>query len=520
MKTIVSAKEMRRCDEITIRTLGIPGLLLMEQAGRGVAEVAARHFGPLAGKDVLVFCGKGNNGGDGFVVARHLLNEGAFLHVVLLAPPAKLEGDARTNYKILSNLSRSHRSTLRIQRFSARLLSRRKKPDLIIDAIFGTGFAGEVPAPLSRVINWINRQRVPVIAVDIPSGVNGTTGVVKSTAVQATRTVTFGLLKTGLLCNQGQDCTGAIDVADIGIPPAVRNSETLRTFFIEPSDVKNVLPRRPSTAHKYSTGKVLVLAGSKGFTGAAYLCATSALHGGAGAVMLATPESVYSVLARRLSEVIVTALAATGDGTIAAAALPVLQEKLRWADVLVIGPGLTTNAETQELIRTVLRTYDGNIAVDADALRAVADLGLSKLSRLKGNFILTPHAGEFSRISGFSSRHVEEERIEMARKGAQSGRCTLVLKGGPTAIGLCDGTVLLNSTGNPGMATVGSGDVLAGLIASLWAQGMAQDAAAFSGVFLHGLAGDIAAEIRGERSIVAHDLIDHLPSAIRRVEGI
>lgn len=520
MRTLVSAGEMRWCDDTTIRGYGVPGILLMEQAGRGVAEAAAKHFGPLEGKDVLVFCGKGNNGGDGLVVARHLLNKGASLQVLLLAPPRLLEGDAKTNFAILSRLARTHRAALKIQRFSSRILARRKKPDLIVDAILGTGFSGEVRAPFSQVMTWINAQRVPVIAVDIPSGVNGTTGVVKTSAVQATRTVTFGMLKTGLLCNQGQDRCGEIDIVDIGIPPAVQKAKNLKTFLIESGDVKSVLPQRSSTAHKYSVGKVLVVAGSKGFTGAAYLCALAALRTGAGAVMLATPESVYQVLARRLAEAIVTSLPATAEGTLAPASLPVLQEKLKWADVLVIGPGLTTNVESQEVIRTILTTFRGNVVVDADALRTAADIGLSRMARLKGKFILTPHAGECSRIMGESSGCIDEERIEMARKGAKAGRLTLVLKGGPTAIGLTDGRVFLNSTGNPGMATVGSGDVLAGMIASLWAQGMVQDAAAYSGVYLHGLAGDIAKNSLGERSIVAHDLIDQLPAAIRRVEGV
>jgi len=520
MRTLVSASEMRWCDETTIRGYGIPGLLLMEQAGRGVAEIAARHYGPLDGKDVLVFCGKGNNGGDGLVVARHLLNMGASLQVVLLAPPGQLEGDAKTNFAILFKLARAHRTALKIQRYSSRLLTRRKKPDLIIDAIFGTGFSGDVRAPLGQVMTWINAQRVPVIAVDIPSGVNGTTGVAGKNAVLATRTVTFGLLKTGLLCNQGQDYCGKIDVLDIGIPPVVQKAKNLGTFLIESGDVKSVLPRRSSTAHKYSAGKVLVLAGSKGFTGAAYLCTLAALRTGAGAVLLATPESVYPVLARRLAEAIVTPFPATADGTLALASLPALQEKLKWADVLVIGPGLSTNVETQEMIRTILTTFHGNAVVDADALRVIAALGLGETARLKAKFILTPHAGECSRIMGESSARINEARIEIARKGAKAGRLTLVLKGGPTAIGLTDGRVLLNSTGNPGMATVGTGDVLAGIIASLWAQGMAQDAAAYSGVYLHGLAGDIAKDSLGERSIVAHDLIDQLPAAIRTVEGV
>jgi NAD(P)H-hydrate epimerase len=265
---------------------------------------------------------------------------------------------------------------------------------------------------------------------------------------------------------------------------------------------------------------VFILAGAKGYTGAAYLCAMAALRAGAGAVMLGIPEAVYTVVARRLAEAIVKPLPSTKEGTIAQAALAEIEEKLLWADVSILGPGLSTNDETQEVIAAVLRKHPGKMVVDADALRFVATIGLSKLSRLKGQYILTPHSGEYSRITGIAAKEIDLNRIEMARTGSAKGMATIVLKGGPTATGIPDGTVYLNSTGNPGMATVGSGDVLAGIIAALWAQGMAQNAAAFAGVFLHGLAGDIARDVHGERSIIAQDLIDQLPAAIKRVESV
>jgi NAD(P)H-hydrate epimerase len=519
MRTIVSAAEMRWCDEATINTHGIPGILLMEHAGSGVAAVIGCQYGPIHGKHILIFCGKGNNGGDGFVIARLLLNKGASVEVVLLTTATKLEGDARTNFAILARLARAHSNQLQIHKLSPRLLPRLKEPELIVDSIFGTGFTGEVKGSVAKVVDWINAQSVPVVSVDIPSGVNGTTGVAASRAICAERTVTFGLLKTGLLCNQGQDLAGAIHLVDIGIPPVVQRSKKLKTFLTETCDVKSVLPQRASTAHKYSVGKVLVIAGSKGFTGAAYLCAKAALRAGAGAVMLATPETVYPILAKRLTEAIVTSVTATKEGTLGIAALPALKEKLEWADVVVVGPGLSTHAETLEVIKQIIAASPGKIVVDADALRVVAELGLRKCAKLKGEFVLTPHAGELSRIVGTPSAQIEADRVEVSRASAMAGKLALVLKGGPTATGLPDGRVFVNSTGNPGMATVGSGDVLAGMIASLWAQGMSREDAAVSGVYLHGLAGDCAKECLGERSIVAHDLIDHLPAAIGRIES-
>jgi NAD(P)H-hydrate epimerase len=349
--------------------------------------------------------------------------------------------------------------------------------------------------------------------------VDGSTGAVVNAAVKATQTVTFGLLKTGLLCNQGQDHVGEISVVDIGIPNAVRYSPKLRTRLIQSSDVRGWLPRRPSTAHKYSVGKVFILAGSRGFTGAAYLAASAALKAGTGAVILGTPESVYPILGRRLTETIVTPLPATAEGSIARAALSAIREKLAWADVAVIGPGLSTNDETQEVVETLLLEYGGKMVIDADALRTIGRIGLKKIGRLKGSFILTPHSGELSRLVEIQSREIEINRIPVARDASAKSKATIVLKGGPTATGVPDGTVYLNSTGNPGMATVGSGDVLAGLIGSLWAQGMGRDEAAVSGVFLHGFAGDIARDAYGERSVVAQDLIDKLPGAISCVEG-
>ncbi len=520
MRTIVSAKEMRWCDEITIRKYGVPGLMLMENAGRGVAEVALRKFGPLHSKHILIFCGKGNNGGDGFVVARHLLSSGAVVTVVLLASPRQLQGDARTNYEIVSKLHQAEKDSLSIKSYSPSYLKGLQKPHLIIDAIFGTGFSGKVHKPYADVIEWINAQDVPVVSVDIPSGVDGTTGVVVNTAVKASHTVTFGLVKTGLLCNQGQDCVGKITIVDINIPKAVAGSKSLKTFLIEASDVRQVLPQRPSTAHKYSVGKVFILAGSKGYTGAAYLCAMATLRTGAGAVILATPESVYSILARRLSEAIVKPLPATAEGTVAASALAAIEQKLEWADTIVLGPGLSTNTETQQVIETILRRRTGQFVIDADALRGIRSIGLAKLKRSRAKFVLTPHAGEFSRLIDIPAAEIEQNRIEVARKGGLLSHATIVLKGGPTAVGTAEGSVFVNSTGNPGMATVGSGDVLTGIIASLWAQGMPAEAAAYSGVYLHGSSGDIAREVYGERSVVAQDLIDQLPQAIKRVEAV
>jgi hydroxyethylthiazole kinase-like uncharacterized protein yjeF len=518
MRPVVTAEEMRRCDARAIRGYGIPGLLLMEHAGNEVSRWVAGRYGPLQGKRILVLCGKGNNGGDGFVAARRLLDSEATIDVVLTASPGQLTGDARLNYSILKSLARTHPARLSIRQYSPRFRSRHISYDLIIDALFGTGFSGAVREPYRSLLPWVNNQGVPVVAIDIPSGVNGSTGRAENLAVRATETVTLGAWKTGLLCNEGRDLAGRVEVADIGIPASVYASVRPITRLVERSDVAAALPKRASTVHKYSVGKVLIVAGSKGYTGAAALAASSALKSGAGAVVLLTPESVYPILARKLTEVIVRPLPATAEGTLANHSLGAILEQLKWADVTVVGPGLSQQPETQELTRSLLAKCRGRLVIDADGLNALASLGMRRMKRMKADCILTPHTGECARLVGLTSVEVDTHRVDVARKLAKSIGQTIVLKGAPTATAVSEGDVYLNSTGNPGMATVGSGDVLTGLIASLWAQGTEPRVAAFAGAYLHGLAGDLASEKVGVRSVVAQDLVDYLPEAFRAVE--
>jgi NAD(P)H-hydrate epimerase len=519
MKRIVSAEEMRWCDETTIKQYGVPGLLLMENAGRGLVEVLKQNYSSLESKKILVVCGKGNNGGDGFVIARLLSSLCAYVSVLLMASPAELKGDAKKNFDILQKYAKKSHHQITLHRYSRRILSSLSTPSIIVDAIFGTGFNGSVRKPYADVIDWMNKQNVQIVAVDIPSGINGTTGVVENCAVRANRTVTFGSLKSGLLCNQGRELVGSISVADIGIPTSVREDNRLQTFLIEAGDVRRVLPKRSIHAHKYSVGKILALAGSKGLTGAAALCCTSAMRIGAGAVILGTPEPVYSILARKLTEVMTVPLPATSEGTLSLLALDGIRAKLSWADVLMIGPGLSQNLETQQLIFKILLEYRGKVLIDADGLNAVAANGISKLRSSRAQFILTPHVGEFSHLTGMQSIKVEHHRIETAGSLAKRIGATVVLKGVPTVTASKDGTCFLNSTGNPGMATAGSGDVLSGIIAGLWAQGLPAVETAYAGVYLHGLSGDLAAKKLGERGLLANDLIEYLPEAIQFISS-
>jgi len=518
MRTIVSAEEMRWCDRTAIRSFGIPSILLMENAGRGSADALARFYGPLRDRQIVIVCGKGNNGGDGFVLARHLLNQGAVVAVFVTARRRELKGDALRTFDILSAIHKQTSDRLSITQASAQSLSR-VRPALVVDALLGTGFSGTLRPPLTTIVDWMNRQSVPVVSLDIPSGVNGTTGTMANKAVRATRTFTMGAVKTGLLCNSGAELSGTIETVDIGIPLDVYHSKRLQTFQMTASDVRLRLPRRERTAHKYGVGKIFVIAGSRGFTGAAALTAQAALRAGAGAVVLGTPESVYPILAKKLSEAIVIPLPATQAGSLSPDGLEVIEERIKWADVTVIGPGLSQNRETMKLVIKIVSDIRGKILLDADGLNAVASAGIRVLKKSKSEITITPHVGEFSRLSKIASADVEAQRIDHARGFSRDTRTTLVLKGAPTVTADAAGTAILNSTGNPGMATVGSGDVLSGIIAALWAQGMGQTQAAATGVWIHGKSGDLAADALGERSIVAQDLIDSLPHALQSVAG-
>jgi ADP-dependent NAD(P)H-hydrate dehydratase / NAD(P)H-hydrate epimerase len=518
MKRIVSAEEMRWCDETTIKTYGVSGLMLMENAGRGVAEIIKQEFFPLSSKNILVVCGKGNNGGDGFVIARLLSNSGARISIILLPSQSELKGDAKTNFKILERFAKYSSGQITIQRYSKRLLTTIPAPDIIVDAMFGTGFTGTMHKPIIELIEWMKKQKAKNVAVDIPSGVNGTTGVVENCAVHADITVTFGCLKSGLLCNDGRGFAGSVRVMDIGIPRMVAENKRLQICLVEKSDVRKVLPKRSIHAHKYSVGKILVLAGSKGLTGAAALCCTSALRTGAGAVVLGTPEPVYPILARKLTETMVFPLPTTSAGTLSLAALDTIHDRLAWADVLMIGPGLSQNSETQQLILKILFEYRGKVLIDADGLNALAVCGISKIRSSRAKIILTPHIGEFSRLTNMPSMEVEHQRIHAARDLARNIGVTIVLKGVPTVTASSDGSAFLNTTGNPGMATAGAGDVLSGIIAGLWAQGLSDEEAAWAGVYVHGLSGDEIANKLGERSLVANDIIEQLHVALQNIE--
>ena len=517
MQLIVSSEQMRAYDRTAIRSYGIPGLVLMENAGRGFVESLKERCTGLKGEHVVVICGRGNNGGDGFVIARHLINHQCSVDVILLGRQSDVQGDAAVMLQAVLKMARTPQSAIRFRQITSPGAFRYLRPGgIVVDAILGTGFVGELTGLPLKAVEWINAHTHFVASVDIPTGVNASSGIVEGTAVQADLTVTMGLAKIGHYIGQGCDASGSVVVTDISIPRFLFRLSKRPTLRVEEQDVRRRLPRRGRMAHKYAVGKVLVLAGSRAFPGAAALCATAALKSGAGAVILATPASVKPLLHRSLLEVIVEPLAETPEGTVGAAARDAVESRMRWADVVILGPGLSRHEETDTVVQEIIRRPSAPLLIDADGLNALAES--PRVLRQAGREVLiTPHSGELSRLTGEESASIERRRVDAAREACNRFRCTVVLKGNPTVTACRSGNVYVNTTGNPGLATIGAGDVLSGVIGGLWAQGMTVDDAAFAGVYLHGRAADLAAARVGERSLLAGDVLNHIPSAFAAV---
>lgn len=493
---LVYKEEMALLDKTAEKKYGIPSLVLMENAGRAVFETAAEMLGgDIAGKEVVIFAGKGNNGGDGLVAARWLERMDAKVIVFLAAPIKEYAGDALKELKIC------RKAEMEIEELSGEfdlgILSQYiADADLVIDALLGTGFSGELKGSYKTLCRFINVHAKQVLAVDIPTGVNSNTGEVDDDAVCATVTVTMELLKPGLILYPGKEMCGKVAVAPIGVPSTVEDEIESRKYLLTDRMAKLLLPIREGNCHKGKAGRVCVVAGSPGYVGAAELCANAAVKAGAGLVSLYTPMSSQDVLAIKMTEVMVKGLPESTRGCLGEEAVAeVLQNSTN--SVLAIGPGLGTSEATQEAVRQILKAYTGTVVIDADALTAFAG-HTEMLSELPCAKILTPHPGELARLLGMDADTVDKQRLSLAGVLARKWKCMLVLKGAPTVVGLPNGVVYVNTTGNEAMATGGSGDVLTGTIAALAAaQGVSKQEAALVGVYLHGLAGDMLAEENG-----------------------
>jgi NAD(P)H-hydrate epimerase len=390
-------------------------------------------------------------------------------------------------------------------------------PDIIIDAILGTGIKGNVEGLNKDVIDYINSSNKPVVSIDIPSGLNGTTGEYGNVAVNAIMTVTMALPKLGLIINKGPELCGELRIADISMPRTILTRQKSKTFIVEKEDLIPRIPKRAYDAHKYSCGKVFILAGSVGLTGAAAMCSESALKSGAGAVILGIPESLNDAMEEKLTEVMTVPLPETSERTFSMKGMRnILDYTNSWADVILIGPGISQNRETKKLILNLIPQIKKPLVLDADGLNNVQD-DIDILKKFDFELLITPHYGELSRLIKVPTPEIAKNRIDIARKTAKENALTLILKGAPSVVADREENVYINSTGNPGMATAGAGDVLSGMVAGFFAQNSNAVISATLGMYLHGLAGDIAKEELGEHSMIATDIQKNIHKAILRL---
>lgn len=506
-----TSQEMMDIDRTAIERYGIPGTELMERAGLACVDKINEIY-KLS--NVYVLCGGGNNGGDGFVIARILHGEGRNVKVFLSVPASKLKGDAKINYV---RAKKSGVEILPVKNFltiSSKIFTQNS---IIIDALFGTGLSKDVRPPISDVIDKVNKLSSPVLSVDIPSGISSDTGQVMGSAIKADHTVTFGIPKRGHLLYPGAEYTGSLSIADIGFPQKLLTSSKIKVNLIQRSDALSLMPKRPKDSHKGRYGHVLIVAGSRGKTGAALMAAKACLRTGAGLVTIGIPGSLVDTFQRRVTEEMILPLPDKGNGTLSSSAAPVILKFLKKrGSVLAIGPGLSNDKEISELVCDLIKGSAAPIVIDADGLNVMAGK-TSILKRSGAPVILTPHSGEMARLLYGKVEDLQGDRINTAVSFAKKTKTYIVLKGAPTLTAIPSGDAFINSTGNPGMATAGTGDVLTGMISAFLAQGLSPKDASLLGVYMHGLAGDVAAAEKGEHSLIASDIIKAIPSAFRSI---
>ena len=514
---IVTGTEMQTLDRRTIMEAHIPSTVLMERAGEGIVRHLEQYCGPTQGKTITILCGKGNNGGDGLVVARLLHCRRARIHVMLFTPITDLSRDTASMYRRYVQVA----GRAAIVRFRS---ADQTKPllassDILIDALLGTGLSSPVTGNYREAIELINSAGKPIISIDLPSGLQADSGTVLGRAIRATMTITCGLPKLGLYVNEGIDHAGAIRVVDIGIPPAYVDAIESRILLLTSDDAFQCLPERVLSSHKGTFGHAGIIAGSVGKTGAAALAARAALRVGTGLVTVATPSSVNDVLEAKLLEAMTIPLPETKARTLARSGLDRVLAFIQARAAVAIGPGLSTHHETVELVQSLMKHLDRPSVLDADALNALTGRA-SLLTECKTPPILTPHPGEMARLEvDATTQSVNADRIGTARRFARERGVFVVLKGARTVIARPDGLVAICPTGNPGMATAGTGDVLTGMIVGLLAQKIPAWDAACTATYWHGLAGDLAAQHLGQPGMVASDLIAQIPYALQQTKS-
>jgi len=511
---LVTAREMREMDRKTIEEFGLPGQLLMENAGRKALDMLFEHFSDRVSKKIGILAGRGNNGGDGLVMARYLLQMGKKVNIFVLTSRDKIKGDALSNLILLETLCRKREKEHlffipdhdTFETFKSRICMH----DLFVDGMLGTGLNTPVRGFFKEVITAVNATNSPILSLDIPSGLDADTGVPLGICIKATATATFGFAKAGLFLGEGRQFTGHLGVMDIGIPDYIATQPPPRLHVTEFKSIEPLFPPRNPHDHKGTRGHLTIIAGSRGKSGAAILAANAAVSAGTGLVTLGIPQAINTIVETASLEAMTAPQDHGGPPYLTLSALDSLMALCQDKSALALGPGLGTHEETQKLVTTLVKESTLPLVLDADGLNCIAH-DPSILKQRKAPTILTPHPGEMARLTGLSTREIQADRLGAARQFAAAYKVILVLKGAGTLTALPDGTTFFCPTGNPGMASGGMGDVLTGIIAGLTAQGMAPWDAAQAGAFLHGACGDFLAQTKGPWGFKASDLITALP---------
>ncbi len=516
MIPLYSTKQIREVDEYAIKKIGIPGIILMENASREIFQKINERFPQFAQSKIGFVCGKGNNGGDGFASARHFANAGYEVIVIYLGFENEMSTDCRFNFRILKKLSSTNKNLI-LKKFTfVTTLNALRNCKIICDALLGSGTKGSLKEPYLSIISALNKIKSTKVAIDIPTGLNADSGYSEN-SFNADFTITLGQFKKGLFFGDGFVTSGDIEKGEIGIPETFYEKFIPSEFLVEPEDAIAGVPVKKKNLHKYSAGKVLTIAGSGSFPGAAVLASSSALKIGAGSSILCFPKSVRELVHKKLGEVVVKDYEDLGNEFLSEKNLKELNDRLNWADVVAIGPGLGRQNETQKALLSLLKKYKHKkIVVDADAVFALGNGRYKKLNLR--NCVLTPHHAEFVNLIGITSSELKKDILKYGRAFVKRTKSFLVLKGAPTIIFTPSGEALINTTGNPSLAKFGTGDVLTGFIAGLISQQKNIENAILTAVYLHGLAADILSQKRTKLDILASDIQNYISQTIKFLE--
>ena len=514
MIPLYTSQQVREADNYAINTLGIPSIVLMENAARSIYEEITNYFECKEKVEIIgIVCGKGNNGGDGFALARHFIINGYVVKIISLGAEEELKGDALINFRITKNLIAEHSSSKIEVYENLKDLALFDDCELMIDAMLGTGSRGDLTEPYKEIVEKLNSIDALKVSVDLPTGLD-LENAFGEMIFNPDLTITLSEFKTGLFYGKGYLNSGNIVKGSIGMDNEYYDKLSVNDYLIEPEDAYYGLPRKSLDQHKYSAGKVLVIAGSGKYPGASFMTTNAVLRSGAGSSILAFPKSLKNVAHQKLESAIVVAYEDEGKEFLSSSNLKELDEKINWADVIAIGPGIGREDETKNAVIEILKTHKSKkFVIDADAIIALKDDEYKKLN-LKSK-VLTPHHKEFADLLGINVEDLEKQLLRYGKEFAVENSCCLVLKGAPTIIFNSSGEIFINSAGNPGMAKFGSGDVLTGVIAGFLAQADDIEDALISAVYIHSLAADLLLEDKTEYGFTSEDLIQGIPNAIK-----